>query len=61
MEYTINYRTPAGIDQVHCASLASVLGHIQHLSGDFPRIWVRENPGGSIVLVYDRDGGLVRP
>lgn len=60
--YTICYRRGDGqVETEDRDSLASVMGVLGHLTHDYSEIWVRQKPGGAIVLVYDADGGLDRP
>ncbi len=42
-------------------TLVSVMGTLGHLTHDYDLIWVREGPGGPIVLLFDRRGRLPRP
>lgn len=59
--YRVCYDTPGGVQTRDCDSFASVAGVLPHLANDFDSIWVREMPGGAIVLVYEKAAGLTRP
>lgn len=60
--YTICYRRrDGGVETIEAKNAASLGGHLAHLMYDYPAIWVRQNPGGAIVLVYDKSGELDRP
>ena len=62
MSYVINFRRGDGfIDQIEAKNEASLGGHLAHLMYDYESIWVRKNPGGAVVLVYDKRGSLNRP
>lgn len=39
-------------------TLVSVMGVLGHLTEHYGSIWVRENPGGAVVLRFEREGGL---
>lgn len=61
-QYIINFRRQDGfVDQIEAANEASLGGHIAHLMYDYEEFWVRENPGGAIVMVYEKRGSLNRP
>lgn len=61
-EYVICFRRPDGYVETESASnLASMFGKVAHLAHDYSQVWVREDPGGAIVLVWDREGAMTRP
>lgn len=60
--FTICYRRGDGnVETVQAKNEASLGGHLAHLLYNYPAVWVRRKPGGAIVLVYERSGGLDRP
>ena len=62
MSFVINYRQQDGrVEQTEAKNEASLGGHIAHLMYDYSVFWVRENPGGAIIMIYDKYGSMNRP
>ena len=61
-EYVLCYRRQDDhVETIECRSFASVMGHLTHVAADYETAWVRQNPGGNIVLVYEARGAMDRP
>lgn len=60
--FVVSWRLPDGhVQSKAVPDTCSMLLTFQHAMTYHKSVWVREDPGGAIILVYDAYGNLLRP